>query len=164
MSSQTTLNGTTAKLLAAFCKSAEQVYETMVFTKVTCGLPLIKKEHFPCGAISGTIGITSSLFAGRLSLVFSQETAEKSFRSMMMMGDTDPVNESEMKDAVGELANMVAGGAKADLQAQGIDYVISLPTVVVGKDHCLESPKGCETMVIPAKIGDGEFFVEFAIS
>ncbi len=151
-------------LLAEFQRSAEDAFQTMVFTAITCGVPQPKQPGFPVGAISGTIGITGTKFCGRLSLVFSTPIAEKFFRSMMMMDDTSPVNESEMKDAVGELANMVAGGAKARLQQNGMDFVISLPTVVTGKDHSLESPAGCTTMVVPITLFDGKFDMEFAMS
>lgn len=150
-------------LLAAFKASLEQTFETMVFMQALCTEPQVKHDHFPSGAVSGTIGVTGEHFQGRLSLIFTQAIAERAFRSMMMMGAEDPVNESELKDAIGELANMTAGGAKAQLQQQGYDFVISLPTVVMGLNHHLESPKGCETLVLPVNIGNDVFHMEVAI-
>jgi CheY-specific phosphatase CheX len=58
---------------------------------------------------------------------------------------------------------MVAGGAKALLQSQGIEFVISLPTVAVGHEHRLESPKGCSTVVIPLRLPDGDIYMELSV-
>jgi chemotaxis protein CheX len=164
MSSQLVTNGTVDKLVAAFCQSVEQTYETMVFLKVTCGAPVVKASHFPSGGISGTIGLTGDNFSGRLSLVFERPVAEQTFRSMMMAPSDSPVDENELKDVVGELSNMAAGGAKANLQQLGLNYVISIPTVVVGDNHSLESPRGCETIVVPVALGDSQFFMELSVA
>ncbi len=122
-----------------------------------------KHDHFPSGAISGTIGLTGDHINGRMTLIFPKHTAEQAFRGMIMMGPDDPVDEAELKDAIGELANMTAGGAKAALQQDNVNFVISLPAMVVGTDHHLESPKGCATTVIPVSLGDAVFHMELAI-
>lgn len=38
-------------------------------------------------------------------------------------------------DLVGELANMVLGGAKSDLENQGYFFQLSLPTIILGCDY-----------------------------
>ncbi len=151
------------KMLPAFTKSLADAFETMVFINAACGEPLSKHDHFPSGAISATIALTGEDISGRLTLIFSTQVAEQAFRGMMMMAPDDRVDESELKDAIGELANMTAGGAKAALQQESIDFMISLPAVVVGADHHLESPKGCATSVLPVSMGDSTFFLELAV-
>jgi chemotaxis protein CheX len=151
------------KVLPAFKNSLSEAFETMVFTKAVCGDSVSKHGHFPTGAISGTIGLTGEHVNGRMTLIFPTNAAEQAFRGMMMMGPDDPVDEAELKDAIGELANMTAGGAKAVLQQENVNFLISLPAVVVGMDHHLDSPKGCASIVIPVALDDKLFHMELAI-
>jgi chemotaxis protein CheX len=115
------------------------------------------------------VGITGSVrdngmeFNGNISLVFPGELGKVIFRSMMMMEAGDAVEDTELNDVVGELGNMVAGGAKAKLQDEGIDFKIGLPTVVVGNDHHLEPPKKAMVRVVPMQVEAGEFFMEISI-
>ena len=67
-----------------------------------------------------------------------------------------------MTDAVGELANIIAGAAKADLQ--GLNVTISLPSVVVGTNHKVTTPKDIPSIVIPFSCTHGEFVVEVCIA
>lgn len=81
----------------------------------------------------------------------------------MMMSEDEPNDDGELKDMVGELANMVAGGAKAALQGQGIHFVIGLPTVVVGENHYLNSPEIAASRVVEMTIDAGTFYMELAV-
>ncbi len=67
-----------------------------------------------------------------------------------------------VKDAIGEMANIVAGGAKANL-AQN-DLSISLPTVIVGKTHLLEFPSGVAPISIPFASESGPVVIEVGLS
>jgi chemotaxis protein CheX len=77
-------------------------------------------------------GVAGSVqFAGPLSGVvyllmpelLAQRIAER------MLGTTD-VGPNEVKDVVGELTNMVAGGLKNDLAGAGLDSKLTIPTVI----------------------------------
>ena len=157
-------------MLPLFCKSASDAFETMAFTPVTCGEPVLIGEDSPSGSISGTIGLTGAIklsgdnFCASVSILLPGELAEKIFRSMMMMEADDPIAEDELRDAIGELANMAAGGAKAPLQEQGVDFMISLPTVVVGQNHHVTSPASASSYAIPLVTEHGTMNLEVSIS
>lgn len=158
------------KLLPAFVASARQAFETMAFLPTTCGEPQYDGGNPPKGDISGTIGVSGSIaltgdnLCGNLSLIFPEGVGEGIFRSMMMMEDTDPVNEQEVVDAVGELANMCAGGAKAAMQDIGIRFMISLPSVVTGHDHRLSRPANSVSCLIPLTTTKGTFYMDVNFS
>lgn len=57
-----------------------------------------------------------------------------------LAGAEQNVSSEEMKDALGELANMTAGSIKPLLPGP---CHISLPTVIDGNDYGLRIPKGC---------------------
>lgn len=152
------------KLVPEFCESMRQTFETMVFLPVECGDPEPIADGGPLSDISATIGLTGSEFSGILALAFTLEVSEAVFRSMMMMEAGDPVEKAELKDAVGELANMVAGGAKATLQNGGMDCALGLPTVISGDSHQLQSPADAAVCLVPVSTDKGKFYMRIAVA
>ena len=155
-----------SKMIPALVTSACAAFETMAFLSVTSGEPAPKEDSKPVGAISGTIGVTGKIeltgdeLSGSVSLIFPAGLAETVFRSMMMMEADAEVDLSELQDAVGELANMCTGGAKAAMQDIGLNFMISLPSVVVGDNHHISAPAMAAAYVIPLTMESGTFFME----
>jgi chemotaxis protein CheX len=158
------------KLLPAMIESTRQAFETMAFMPTQFGELQLNQTATPHGDISGTIGVSGSIaltgdiLCGNLSLIFPDPIANAVFRSMMMMGEEDPVSQQEVVDAVGELANMCAGGAKAAMQDIGIHFLISLPSVVIGTNHCLSRPANSVSGLIPVHVAKGTFYLEVNFS
>jgi chemotaxis protein CheX len=71
-----------------------------------------------------------------------------------MMGD-------EVTDGIGELVNIVAGNAKQYLTQFNLS--ISLPKVVVGRNHSVASMSGVPTIVVPIISSLGEFAMEISL-
>lgn len=151
-----------SKLLPSFLASAQETFETMVFMPIQPGAPFPKGHGMPQGFISGTISLSGEDQCGNLSLVFPLDVARMAFCKMMGMPDGSEVQSQELNDVVGELSNMVAGGAKSHLQDQNINFKIGLPSVVVGEGHYLEPPKDAQTVVVELKAEGGSFFLELA--
>ncbi len=159
------------QMLNAVSQSIANTFEQMVFVPVTVGAPVDKTEGSPMGSISGTIGLSGTQngspaeLRAKLSLIFSDDLAMRIFRKMMMMDDTAPVEMAELRDVVGELTNMTAGGAKTLLSNNGFKLSLSLPTVAVGHDHYLGAPSGVAfSKVVPVLFGDAQFHFELSIS
>jgi chemotaxis protein CheX len=158
-----------ASMLVALGKSIANTFEQMVFMPATVGEALAKVEGSPTGCISGSIGLTGTTIEdgvelrAKLALIFSEALAQRIFRNMMMMGDDDPVDMAELRDVVGELTNMTAGGVKTILSEYGYKLEISLPTVAVGQDHYLGDTSGVAfSKVVPVTLDGGEFFAEIS--
>lgn len=158
------MNETMTKLLPSFVDGAKEVFETMVFMPATPGEPKSKEIGLPCGEISGTIGFNGDDICGNLSLIFPMNTALAIFRNMMGMAPDSEVNAAEVNDVVGELANMVAGGAKSRLQEKDINFKIGLPSVVVGVGHSIEPPKNVQTAVVPMAVEPQGFYIELSLT
>jgi chemotaxis protein CheX len=150
------------QLLPSFLDSTREVFETMVFMPITAGNITSKSPGGPFGAVSGTISLTGEDVTGTLSLIFEMPLATAIFRSMMGMDKASPVNSQELNDIVGELANMVAGGAKSRLQDKGVHFKIGLPTVVVGNNHYLDPPKEVATAIATISGSEGSFYLELS--
>ena len=77
-----------------------------------------------------------------------------------LLGEDITELDADCTDAIGEVANMIAGNAKTDFP--GENNAISVPTVVVGK-HKLSYPKGIPIISIPCKAGKGEITIDIAL-
>jgi chemotaxis protein CheX len=87
---------------------------------------------------------------------FSFQTASKI--ATAFAGTEITPDHPDFADALGELANMIAGGAKS--QFEGLRISISLPNVFVGSKHNVSASKSTPRILIPCETEAGTFQVE----
>ncbi len=141
-----------------FVDSVNNVFETMLQMPVNVGDPAIKPHETPAADVSGIIGMTGDV-DGTVVLGFPTTTAERAvavFTGMEIHADHE-----DFADAIGELVNMISGGAKAKFQGKKAD--ISCPSVVVGAGHSVFGRKDVKCIRIPCDCDLGEFYVDVAI-
>ena len=141
-----------------FIKSVQNVFETMLQLPVQIGNPSLKKTDDPCYDISGIIGMSGDL-EGSVVLSFPTSTAERAI-SLFTGVELDKSHE-DFVDAVGELVNMVSGGAKAQFEGKKVN--ITCPSVVIGSEHVVFAQKDVVSIHIPCTCDVGEFSVEISI-
>ncbi len=132
-----------AEYINPFVKSLVNTFDTMVSCEVRrTGLSL--KDHtVPRHEISGVIGLSGNAI-GTVVLSLSQQVAVQA-ASTMLMAEYTELND-DVIDAVGELTNMVAGAAKAELEQY--DLSISLPNVITGKGHEIRFPSNVSPICV----------------
>lgn len=117
----------------AITSSTLDIFQTMLGMEATVGKLLEAGECTELKYdVSGIIGLAGGC-VGAISVRMNQDVAMKITAGMLGMDVTEM--SAEVEDCVGELGNMVAGGAKTVLAGNGIDFDISLPTVIVGCQH-----------------------------
>jgi len=99
--------------------------------------PVPSGAHEETGAlehsdVTGIIGIAGWV-TGTISFHCQAELATRIAGTFLGM-DVAEVNDDVM-DVVGEMANMIAGGANTLLSQQGKHFEISLPTVITGSSY-----------------------------
>ena len=67
------------------------------------------------------------------------------------------ITHEDFADAIGELANMIAGGAKSEFE--GLAVSISLPSVIIGEGHEVSPSQTHPQLVIPCQTPFGPFYV-----
>lgn len=144
-----------------FLEGTLSVLKTMAFVEPRAGKPYLKVDNLAKGDISGIIGLTGSA-AGSLALSFS-EGAILRIVSNMLGEDLKSIN-GDVKDAVGELTNMVSGVARKNLEAQGFYIQAAIPTIVSGKSHSIAHVMGGPSLIIPFEIDEGVFVVDVCLS
>ncbi|HUO07002.1 MAG TPA: chemotaxis protein CheX [Phycisphaerae bacterium] len=145
------------ELVIHFMKAIKEVLSTMAGVEVTTGKPGLKQDPVSTYDVSGIIGFSGN-FGGSMVLSFKKETAValvKGFSGMEMTPDSP-----DFTDAVGELANMIAGAAKTQF---GGGTSISVPSVILGQGHVIGRLHDVPCIVIPCESAAGAFAVEVSI-
>lgn len=149
------------KFINPFLEGTISVLKTMAFVEPRAGKPYLKMDSLAKGDISGIIGLTGSA-AGSLALSFSEGAILK-IVSNMLGEDIKTIN-GDIKDAVGEITNMVSGVARKNLEAEGFYVQAAIPTVVSGKDHSIAHVMGGPSLIIPFEINEGVFVVDICLA
>lgn len=145
------------RLINPFIAAIGNVFETMVNIKVTVGKPTLKSDEMVSADVSGVIGLSGDV-QGCVVLSFSEDVACK--LAGAFSGQEMTMDHPDFADAIGELANMVAGNAKKDFC--GFKANISLPSVITGAGHTVSQSKAFPYLIIPCSTPIGDFRVEVA--
>jgi len=143
-----------------FLSSMLNVMSTMAQMELTPEKPRLKKNEIAQGDVSGLIGMVSEQTKGSLSITFEGELALATMKSMVGEGP-DEINE-EITDLVGEITNMVTGGAKRMLSEKGIEFDMATPMVVSGKNHTITHKADGPIVIIPLSSKHGKAFIKFS--
>jgi chemotaxis protein CheX len=143
-----------------FLSSMLNVMSTMAQMELVPEKPRLKKDEVALGDVSGLIGMVSQQAKGSLSITFEGGLALATMKNMV--GEApDEVNE-EITDLVGEITNMVTGGAKRMLSEKGIDFDMATPIVVSGRKHSIHHKAKGPIVLIPLKNDLGRAYIEFS--
>lgn len=112
----------------------------------------IKKEASAHGDITGIIGMSKGI-TGSCVVSFPKRLATHVVARFMGEAETN-LTDVMVSDGIGEVANMVAGGAKRRFHAANLFFDISTPTMIVGAKTCMYNPQeitsiACEFMATP---------------
>lgn len=147
------------KFINPFLAAAVNVLKTMASVDPKPGKPFLKEEENALGDISAIIGITGAA-QGSMALTFSESCITAIVTNLF----GSPVTEidNEVKDAVGELTNMICGDARRRLAEKGIGLQAGIPKIVFGKNHSITHIRGGPKLAIPFETSNGAFVVEVA--
>jgi chemotaxis protein CheX len=110
---------------------AAEVFEMMVGTPLG---PSDQGTHPRVADYTAMIGLAGDL-CGVLSFRCNHSSAAEI--AGKMLGTTEDISEASVRDALGEICNMVAGTFKGQLSDIAEHCLLSVPTVVSGKDYDL---------------------------
>ncbi len=127
------VNGSHENWIPLIELAAREVFELMLGCQLTV----------PSTAEEPTLDVTSMVgLAGQLCGVLSVRCNDKAaglMTSKMLGVALDKVG-PEVADALGEIANMVAGNFKNKISGLSEGCMLSPPTVIIGSDYNLHSP------------------------
>lgn len=143
-------------------KSTLIVFNTMAHIEPKVGTPVVKKNSQTVEGknITGLMDMVGPKGKASIALTFS-EAAVLMIAKNMMPPDTEvKAIDGMVIDLVGELANMVLGGAKSELENEGYVFKLSLPTIILGSDYLIPHKTNVPIIRLPFTMPVGEFFLE----
>jgi len=115
----------------------------------------------PCTIQSNLTSMLS--FGGEVSGMLAIHCPAKVAKSITaaFLGEEKKNLDEEVKDAVGELANMIAGNLKVSYAKHDIDIILALPVSVIGKSFEVTGGlTGANRIIVPLNMDTGKFWVE----
>lgn len=150
-----------AKIINPFLEAAVNVLKTMAMVEPTPGKPFLKQDSEAIGDVSGVIGFTGQA-QGSMSISFECPCIFAIVSNLLGSSVNDITD--EVKDAVGELTNMISGDARRRLDSVGISLQAGTPMVVSGKNHTIKHITNGPRLAMPFKTPNGSFVIEVAFN
>jgi len=145
----------TAEYINPVISATRTVFETMLGCTPKRTALMLKESLTPRHELSAVIGISGKV-AGTIVLSVSRDAALEILNRLVGI-EADDIN-TDVCDAVGELTNMVAGAAKA--QMERLELSISIPNIVSGVDHVVHYPSNVQPICIVFESDVGSFAIE----
>ena len=133
-----------------FIQSTKNAFTTMAGIDVIDHSPVEEKDYILQGDLSGIVGFAEANVNGAATLSFPKETALYIYQKIM--GEQLTEINADVFDIIGELTNIVVGGAKVILTKLGFTYHISIPSVIEGEDHVVTHKPDTQYVIIPFTI------------
>ncbi len=150
-----------ATFINPFINATVSVLETMCMLPSSPGSPYVKKDNKAIGDVSGILGLAGEQ-TGSFAVSFSESCILKAVSNML--GEKITALNKDVEDAVGEITNMISGGARKELGDNGFHFEMALPTVVIGKNHSISHIGSGPTIVIPFSTEVGPYVVEVSFT
>ena len=135
------------ELVKLLISDTKEVFSSMVGMEDVLHLPsqIEPITHFE-GCMTAMVGMAGT-FSGLVSIHTPQSMAMQITSSMLGMEVTE-VND-DVSDALGEIANMIAGSFKLHLTRSGTaDIRISTPSVVAGSEYVVAAGNASNTITL----------------
>ncbi len=150
-----------ADFINPFLEATIEVLEKMAFVKVKNGRPFLKDTLLTYGTVTGIIGMAGEEVQGTMVLSFAEPCILKVVSNML--GEEFTEVDDVIVDAVGELTNMISGGAKRRLAEKGYAFEMAIPSMVTGSGIQIYHSSNIKAVVIPFNIEEGEFWIEASL-
>jgi len=148
-----------AEFINPFISALKNVLTTMAQTDLKAGKPSKKPDTVACGEVSALIDMEGPQVNGSISITFEEPLALEIM--LKMLGEKPEQINHEVADMVGEIVNMICGGAKKELADKGYEFGMASPKVQTGKGHSLIHKATGPHVIIPFSNETGKAYIEF---
>jgi chemotaxis protein CheX len=145
-------------IIQALMDSMFTIFDTMMNTKVEPGVPMLKPDKTAKGEVSALIGMKAQGASGSVAVTLPMPALSEISRKLLGHEITNID-----KDAIalaGELTNMLVGGAKRILFEKGLDFDMQTPQLLQGGGHEIVHHQAGQTVILPIKVCESEFYIE----
>ncbi len=140
--------------IAIGCK---EVFSTMLMVELESEDVVYQKKVEINSNITSMIGLGGGL-KGLLAVHCPSSVATKITSAFLGM-DVEEIDD-DVKDAIGEIANMVAGNLKVSYAAVDVNIELAIPTSIVGDSFYVSGIADATRVVVPFSMNNETFWVE----
>lgn len=134
-----------------------EVFSSMIFIDITAGKSQVGQNVSIESDLTSLLGLAGDLKG--LVGIHCTEDAAKSITSSMLGMEIDTLDE-DVQDAIGEIANMIAGSLKISFAEHNLAIQLAIPTTVIGKGLRTSGISGGGRILVPFTTENGMFAVE----
>ena len=146
-------------LSEAMIAGSREVFEKMIFMQ-------IEGCSDTTSQMGGDVLLSSISFRngieGCLGICCNKDCARAIAINMLAMSPDDSISENEIKDALGEVANMVMGTVKTAIQSDLQHLQVSIPVVVTGRDLQNRIGEGTQSVSVTVTTSDN-YIIELTL-
>ena len=151
-----------AEFINPFINSTVNVLKTMAQLEPVPGKPYVKADKLSWGVLSGIIGLAGDKATGNMVISFDESCILRIVSNMLMEEFTEITD--DVVDAVGEITNMISGGAKKELSEMGMAFDMAIPVIMKGQHIELTQITKAPIVVVPFETSAGKLVVEANLS
>jgi len=149
-------------LINPFITATQNALETMTMMKIVKKDLFLKDDYRMFGDISGVMGLSGDA-EGSVVISLPQALALKIFAKMVGEEEKTAIDD-DVKDAVGEVINVISGQAKGALANTKYHFIISLPSVVIGTGHEISHRSGTPCIAVTFECAGEVFAIQVSLS
>jgi chemotaxis protein CheX len=142
-------------MVSQLVEVTKDIFSTMLDRTAEFGEPTFSGPQ-PTANVVATVGFAGTL-SGYVSLCVSYEAALEIAQALL--GSDAEEAPAHVRDAAGEMANMIAGSVRTAMADRGETLGISTPIVTVGTDFSTAALRDVSQAVCPFKVGAHNMFV-----
>src|SRR4051812_40570273 len=146
-----------AHVVLPFIKSVRETFKSMIGLEVTVGKPVRKTENVRGVFVTGLIGFSGQL-TGCVVIGFPRDLANVPVEKFVGAAVDDTA--ADFADAIGEITNIIIGGAKSGI---GLAASITVPSVIIGTSYTIAGMSATPCFMIPCTCDAGSFSIELSI-
>lgn len=140
-----------------FITATRNVFDTMIHVPMMLGKPHLRERTSSSYIVAASIQLTGTV-TGSVTLCFPEAVALALVSGLT--GEECRSLDADCLDALGEIANMIAGNAKKDFPDSGVG--LATPSVTEPKN--VKYPDKTPVIVIPCTTGKGRLAIEVALN
>lgn len=150
------------KILNPFLEATIEVARTMAQLDIVVGTPALKQGNTASGDVTGFIKLSGSNYKGSLAISFNREALLLVYEKML--GETLAQIDDSALDLVGEITNMVCGGAKQRLSESGFEFNLTQPQLLSGRRHQITHQGDGPVLILPLNLEQGNMVIEVCLN
>jgi chemotaxis protein CheX len=144
-------------LARSIISGVEVLFNSTFGIKLIAGKFQITNDYHGLADISGHIGMFQDSLEGTMTVGFPSDVILKIIGKAYKK-DFSEINKS-VREGVGEMTNIIYAQVKKTLNERGFKFKMSVPQVIVGKDHEYFHLHSGSSLVVPFTSENGQFVV-----